>query len=595
MGLTSLKGGNMISILKKLLKSVREYKRDSLLSPLFVTLEVFMEVLIPFFMAAIIDVGINNKDISFTVKVGLILTGTAILSLIFGTLSGKFAASASAGFAKNLRQDMFYNIQNFSFSNIDKFSTASLVTRLTTDVTNVQNAYQMVIRFLIRGPIMLVFALGMAMRVNLHLSVVFLFAIPLLAVGLFTIAIKAHPYFEKVFRRYDRLNSIVQENLAGIRVVKAYVREDFEKKKFYEISDDVYKQFKTAEKIIAFNSPLMQFSMYTSILLISWLSAELIVTDVMTTGQLMSMIVYATQILSSLMMLSMVFVMIIMAETSAGRIVEVLEEKSSLKNCENPIKEVPNGEIKFQDVDFSYSDDSQRLALKNVNIHIKSGETIGIIGGTGSAKTTLVQLIPRLYDVMCGCVKVGGIDIKKYDMETLRNQVAMVLQKNVLFSGTIKENLLWGNENASDEEIVRVCKLAQADSFIESFPEKYNTFIEQGGTNVSGGQKQRLCIARALLKKPKILILDDSTSAVDTKTDSLIRKAFREEIPETTKLIIAQRISSIEDADKIMILNNGYIEAFDTPENLLKNNKIYQEIYYSQKKGGDENDDINNK
>ena len=401
MKLTNLKGGKMIQILKKLLKSVRDYKRDSLLSPLFVTLEVFMEVLIPFFMAAIIDIGITNKDISFTVKVGLILAGTAILSLIFGTLSGKFAASASAGFAKNLRQDMFYNIQNFSFSNIDKFSTASLVTRLTTDVTNVQNAYQMVIRFLIRGPIMLVFALIMAMRVNLRLSVVFLFAIPLLAVGLFTIAIKAPPYFEKVFRKYDRLNSIVQENLAGIRVVKAYVREDFEKKKFYEISDDVYKQFKTAEKIIAFNSPLMQFSMYTSILLISWLSAELIVTDVMTTGQLMSMIVYATQILSSLMMLSMVFVMIIMAETSAGRIVEVLEEKSSLKNCENPIKEISNGEIEFQDVDFSYSDDSQRLALKNVNIHIKSGETIGIIGGTGSAKTTFVQLIPRLYDVMC--------------------------------------------------------------------------------------------------------------------------------------------------------------------------------------------------
>ncbi|SFC28862.1 ABC transporter ATP-binding protein [Clostridium uliginosum] len=573
-------------MLKKLSGSVREYKKDSLITPLFVVLEVVMEVLIPLFMANIIDVGMANGDMPYIIKIGFILVIAAIMSLCFGALSGKFAARASAGFAKNLRKDMFYNIQNFSFSNIDKFSTASLVTRLTTDVTNVQNAYQMVIRILIRGPIMLIFALIMAMGINLKLSIVFLFVIPILGFGLFWIVIKAHPYFEKVFKRYDKLNSVVQENLTAVRVVKAYVREDHENEKFHEISNDVYHQFKSAEKIVAFNSPLMQFAMYTSILLISWLGAKLIISETMTTGQLMSMIVYVTQILSSLMMLSMVFVMIIMAETSSKRIVEVLNETSDLKNIKNPIYTVESGDIDFENVHFSYIGDSKKLALKELNVHIASGETIGIIGGTGSAKTTFVQLIPRLYDVTSGCIKVGGLDLREYDLETLRNEVAMVLQKNVLFSGTIRDNLKWGNQNAPDEEIIRVCKLAQAHEFVQSLTNGYDTVLDQGGTNVSGGQKQRLCIARALLKKPKILILDDSTSAVDTKTDALIRKAFREEIPNTTKIIIAQRISSIEDADKIIVFDNGRIDAIGTPDELLKSNKIYQEVYKSQVKGG---------
>ena len=548
-------------MIKKLLRSVREYKTASLLTPIFVTLEVIMEVLIPFFMSRIIDMGLEQNNLSYTVRLGVILIIAAIASLCFGALSGKYAATASAGFAKNLRHDMFHHVQDFSFSNIDKFSPASLVTRLTTDVTNVQNAYQMVIRVLIRGPLMLVFALIMAMGINMKLSMVFFFAIPFLGIGLFFIAIKAHPYFERVFRTYDELNNTVQENLSAIRVVKAYVREDFEDKKFYNISDKVYHQFRTAEKIIALNAPLMQFTMYTAILLISWMAAKMIVGSTMTTGQLMSMIVYATQILSSLMMLSMVFVMIIMAESSANRIVEVLDEESDLKNPAHPLNSVADGSIDFDNVSFSYVNDPDKSALKDINIHIHSGETIGIIGGK---------------------------DVRDYDIESLRDQVSVVLQKNVLFSGTIKENLRWGNPNASDEELVAACKLAQADEFVRSFPDGYDTYIEQGGTNVSGGQKQRLCIARALLKKPKILILDDSTSAVDTKTDALIRKAFREEIPDTTKIIIAQRISSIEDADRVIVLDDGHIDAFDTPQQLLKTNKIYQEVYQSQVKGAKE-------
>ena len=585
-------------MIKKLLRSVREYKTASLLTPIFVTLEVIMEVLIPFFMSRIIDMGLEQNNLSYTVRLGVILIIAAIASLCFGALSGKYAATASAGFAKNLRHDMFHHVQDFSFSNIDKFSPASLVTRLTTDVTNVQNAYQMIIRVLIRGPLMLVFALIMAMGINMKLSMVFFFAIPFLGIGLFFIAIKAHPYFERVFRTYDELNNTVQENLSAIRVVKAYVREDFEDKKFYKISDKVYHQFRAAEKIVAFNAPLMQFTMYTAILLISWMAAKMIVGSTMTTGQLMSMIVYATQILSSLMMLSMVFVMIIMAESSANRIVEVLDEESDLKNPAHPLNSVADGSIDFDNVSFSYVNDPDKSALKDINIHIHSGETIGIIGGTGSAKTTLVQMIPRLYDTTTGQVRVGGKDVRDYDIESLRDQVSVVLQKNVLFSGTIKENLRWGNPNASDEELVAACKLAQADEFVRSFPDGYDTYIEQGGTNVSGGQKQRLCIARALLKKPKILILDDSTSAVDTKTDALIRKAFREEIPDTTKIIIAQRISSIEDADRVIVLDDGHIDAFDTPQQLLvdfvgfqqllKTNKIYQEVYQSQVKGAKE-------
>lgn len=573
-------------MLKKLLQSVREYKKPSLLAPFYVTLEVIMEVLIPFFMADIIDKGISKEDMSNINKTGLFLLIAAAMSLSFGALSGKYAAEASAGFAKNLRKDMFANIQNFSFSNIDKFSPASLVTRLTTDITNVQNAYQMVIRILIRGPLMLIFALAMSIHINFKLSLIFFIAIPILGIGLWGIAIKAHPYFDIVFKKYDILNNAVQENLNAIRVVKAYVREKFEYNKFFKISADVYHKFKFAEKIIAFNSPLMQFSMYTTILLLSWLGAKMITVGSLTTGLLTSMIVYATQILASLMMLSMVFVMIIMAETSAKRIVEVLEEKSTLNNIENPIYTISDGSIEFDNVSFSYIDDSNKLVLKNLNFSIKSGETVGIIGGTGSAKTTLVQLIPRLYDVTKGVIKVGGIDIRNYDLDTLRKEVAMVLQKNMLFSGTIKENLKWGNPEASDEDLIKYCQYAQAHEFIKNFSEGYDTMLEQGGSNLSGGQKQRICIARAMLKNPKILILDDSTSAVDTKTDTLIRKAFRENIPNTTKLIITQRISSIQEADKIILLDKGEISAIGTHDILMKNSKSYADLYYSQNKGG---------
>ena len=578
-------------MIKKLSKFIGQYKKDSILTPIFVIFEVIMEVIIPYLMAKIIDVGVQNGDLNYIFKIGAILVVSAFLSLTFGMLSGRFAAKASSGFAKNLRKGMFYNIQNYSFTNIDKFSTSSLVTRLTTDVTNVQMAFQMIIRILVRAPIMLIFALAMAFSINSRLALIFVCTMPILAVALFFIATKAHPYFEKVFRKYDVLNRVVGENLNAIRVVKAYNREEHEEKKFEEVNSKVYDLFKKAEKIVAFNGPAMQLTIYTCILLLSWIGAKMIVGGSMQAGELSSIITYAWQILSSLMMLSFVFVMIIIAQSSAERIIEVLDEESTIKNKENPVMEVKDGSIKFENVSFQYDDAKaeDELPLEDINIDIKSGETIGIIGATGSSKSTIVNLIPRLYDVTKGSIKVGGIDVRDYDIETLRNEVAVVLQKNVLFSGTIKENLKWGNKEASDEELVRVCKLAQADGFIQEFPDKYDTVLDQGGTNVSGGQKQRLCIARALLKKPKILILDDSTSAVDTKTDALIRKAFREEIPNTTKIIIAQRITSVEDADRIIVLDDGKINGIGTSEELLKTNEIYKEVYESQKKG-DEDD-----
>lgn len=577
-------------MIRKLLRCIREYKRDSILTPILVTLEVVMEVIIPLLMANLIDYGITAGNMSYILKMGTVLAIFAMLSLFFGAMAGSTAAKASAGFAKNLRHDMYYNVQNFSFSNIDKFSTASIVTRLTTDVTNVQNAYQMIIRMAVRSPIMFVFSMVMSFSVNPTLSLIFLGAVPVLLLGLGFIIKLSFPVFKRVFKRYDRLNSVVQENLRGIRVVKSYVREEHEKKKFNAISGEIYKDFSFAEKLLALNMPLMQFCVYACMLLVSWIGAQLIVGSDMTTGQLMSVITYAMQILMSLMMLSMVFVMITMSRASAERIVEILDEESDIHDVEHPVMQVPNGSVQFKDVCFSYAKDMNKLCLSDINLEIAAGETVGIIGGTGSSKSSLVQLIPRLYDVTQGAVLVGGIDVREYDIETLRNEVAMVLQKNVLFSGTIKENLRWGDENASDEELVRVCKLACADEFIQGFPDGYDTYIEQGGTNVSGGQKQRLCIARALLKKPKILILDDSTSAVDTKTDAMIRKAFAEEIPNTTKFIIAQRISSVENADKIIVMDGGRINAVGTHEELLKNNPIYKEVYFSQIKGGDSDD-----
>lgn len=580
-------------MLKKLASYIKEYKKDTILTPIFVVLEVVMEVIIPLLMARIIDVGIQNGDVHYILEMGILLIVSAILSLTFGMLSGRFAAKASAGYAKNLRKAMFHKVQDYSFENIDKFSTSSLVTRMTTDVTNVQMAFQMIIRILVRGPIMMIFALLMVMSISLKLSAVFFVAIPVLGAILFYIAIKAHPNFERVFKKYDKLNRVVQENVSAIRVVKAYVRESFEEKKFKEVNDEVYENFKKAEKIVAFNGPVMQFTIYTCILLISWIGTQLIVGGQMQTGELSSIITYAWQILASLMMLSFVFVMIIMAQSSAERIIEVVDEEPTIKDKENPVTEVKDGSIKFENVSFQYSDEQEddKFALENINLDIKAGETIGIIGGTGSSKSTLVQLIPRLYDVTKGSIKVGGVDVKDYEIHALRDAVAMVLQKNVLFSGTIAENLRWGDKEADQEELEEACKLAQADGFIKEFPSKYETVLDQGGTNVSGGQKQRICIARALLKKPKILILDDSTSAVDTKTDALIRKAFREEIPNTTKIIIAQRVSSVEDADKIIVLNEGKIDGIGTSEELLKTNAIYREVYESQMKGGDEDEE----
>ena len=575
-------------MLKKLAKCVGEYKSHAIKTPIYVAFECVFDVLIPFLMAFLIDEGINKGDSGVIIKIGITLIVCSILAMFCGVMSGRHAARASSGFAKNLRKKMYHHVQDYSFSNIDKFSASSIVTRHTTDVNNVQMAFQMMTRIAIRSPLMLIFSLIMAFLVNAKLSLIFLCAIPFLGLGLYFIATKAHPIFEKAIKTYDNLNNIVQENIRGIRVVKSYVTEDKEMEKFDVVSKDVYDQFSRASKLVSLNNPLMQFTVSSIIVLISWFGGKEIVAGNLTTGEFASMISYAMQILISLMILSMVLVMIMISRASAERIVELLDEESDIANKENAKTEVKDGSIKFDNVNFSYVKDINKLCLKNVNLEIKSGETIGIIGGTGSSKTTLVQLIPRLYDVTTGRLLVGGVDVRDYDLHTLRNEVAMVLQKNVLFSGTIKENLRWGNENATDEELENACKLAQAHDFIMSFPDKYDTYIEQGGTNVSGGQKQRLCIARALLKKPKILILDDSTSAVDTKTDSLIRKAFAEEIPNTTKIIIAQRISSVQDADKIIVMDNGEINAFGTHEELLASNPIYKEVYESQNqmKGG---------
>ena len=579
-------------MIKKLMESIRQYKKASILAPVLVLVEVAMEIIIPLVMAELIDKGIDQGHMPSVIKFGIILLIAAMISLLFGALAGKYAAIASSGFARNLRHDMYYKIQEYSFANIDKFSTASIVTRLTTDVTNLQMAYQMIIRMAVRCPFMLVFALIASFSIDANLSFVFLVAIPILGFGLLFIANHVHPIFERVFRTYDKLNRVVQENLRGIRVVKSFTREDHEIEKFESISNTIYKDFSKAEKILAFNMPLMQFSMYACMLIVSWLCARAIVAcggDAalgLSTGEFMSLITYATQILMSLMAVSMVFVMIIISRASAERIYEILVEESTLHNGENPIYQVKDGSISFENVTFSYSEKNEKPVLDHINLNILSGQTIGILGGTGSSKSSLVQLIPRLYDVTEGRVTVGGVDVREYDIESLRNQVAMVLQKNELFSGTIKDNLRWGNENATDDEILHACQLACADEFVSGFPQGYDTYIEQGGTNVSGGQKQRLCIARALLKKPKILILDDSTSAVDTKTDAMIRKAFREEIPDTTKIIIAQRVSSVQDADQILVMDDGKLAACGTHEELLQSCKIYQEVYYSQNKGG---------
>ena len=574
-------------MIKKLSSCLKEFKRDTILTPIFMALEVVMEILIPFLLSSLIDNGISKGDLGYIYKVGALMLVAACFSLTFGILGGKFGATASTGFARYLRKEMYCNIQNFSFSNIDRYSTAGLVTRLTTDVTNVQNAFQMIIRMFVRAPFTMICAMVMSFYINAKISCIFLGAIIILGGALYFIMTKAHPHFKELFRNYDKLNASVQENLTGIRVVKAYVREDHENKKFKKASQKLYDLSVLAEKLIILNNPIMQFVMYTCIILISWLGANMIVDGSMQTGELVSLFTYLMNILMSLMMVSFVFVMVIMSRSSAERIAEVLSEKSDIVNPENPVFEVKDGSIEFQNVDFKYTDDEEGLNLDNINLVIKSGQTIGILGGTGSAKTTLVQLIPRLYDVSKGIVKVGGVDVRDYDIKTLRNEVSMVLQKNVLFSGTIKENLRWGNKNATDEEIIKACHSACADEFIDKFPNKYDTFIEQGGNNVSGGQKQRLCIARALLKKPKILILDDSTSAVDTRTDALIRKAFKEDIPNTTKIIIAQRISSIEDSDKIIVLDDGKINGIGTHDELLKNNAIYREVYESQMKGDD--------
>ena len=568
--------------------AIRDNKKASILAPIFVCFEVLFEVLIPVVMAILIDKGIDAGDQGEILRLGGILIVMAVCALIFGVLAGGAAADASAGLARNLRHDIYHHVQNFSFANIDKFSTAGIVTRLTTDVTNVQNAYQMIIRVAVRAPVMLVFAFAMTVYISPRLATIYLCAIPILGIGLALIISRVHGLFTQVFDTYDELNNVVQENLTGIRVVKSFVREDFEKKKFGTISEKLFRGFLKAERLIILNMPLMQFCVYACLLLISWIGARLVVGGSMTTGALTSMFNYTFQILMSLMMLSMVMVMVIIARSSAERIEEILEEESSLKSKPDGVREVPDGSVDFENVSFSYVNDPHNTSLNHMDLHIRSGETVGILGGTGASKTTLVQLIPRLYDVTVGTVKVGGIDVREYDLEVLRNEVAMVLQKNTLFSGTIKENLRWGNEHASDEEIERVCRLAQADPFILEMPAKYDTYIEQGGTNVSGGQKQRLCIARALLKKPKILILDDSTSAVDTKTDALIRQAFREEIPDTTKFIIAQRISSVQDADHILVLDDGHISAYGTHEELLKTSQIYQEVFASQQKGGEE-------
>ena len=581
--------------MKRLLQELKEYKASSIKAPLFMIGEVGLELSLPTLMAYVIDNGVMKGDMRTAVLMGLVMLVVAFLSLVCGALSAKNASYASAGFVKNLRKAMFENIQRFSFRNVDRYSTAGLITRLMTDTTNVQNAYMMILRMCVRAPMMLILAMVMTFTIHADLAVYFLYALIFLAVALTLITILSYPVFRRVFRKYDDLNASVQENITNMRVVKAYVKEEAETKKFKSASEKLYEMFCKAEKILVLNGPMMQLAMYACIMAIGWFGAQFVVGGSLTTGELMSMFTYTMQLLMSLMMLSMVFVMVSMSTASAKRIVEVLEETSDIHNPAKPVYEIADGSIRFENVSFDYythefDKDADDAVLRNINLEIASGETIGILGGTGSAKSTLVQLIPRLYDVQKGAVYVGGRNVKEYDLDTLRNEVAMVLQKNVLFSGTIKDNLRWGNDQASDEEMIRACRLAQADEFISRFPDGYDTYIEQGGSNVSGGQKQRLCIARALLKKPKILILDDSTSAVDTKTDALIRKAFREDIPDTTKLIISQRISSIEDADRIVVLNDGEIDGIGTHEELLAGNAIYQEIYETQKKGADDDE-----
>jgi ATP-binding cassette subfamily B protein len=591
---TFFKERKFTNMIKTLGAHIKEFKKDSIITPIFMILEVIMEMIIPLLMASIIDDGINGNggagNLGHIYKVGGWMIIAALFGLFAGLMGAKFGARAATGFARNLRKAMFENIQTFSFSNIDKYSTSSLITRLTTDVTNIQNSYQMILRMAMRAPMTMIIAMIMAFSINARLASIYLVAVIFLAICVALIMPRANRYFRQVFEKYDALNASVQENVSAIRVVKAYVREDYETEKFSKANQNIYNMFLRAEKLVVINMPLMQATVYACILIISWLGAKMIVSSTLTTGELMSMLTYCMNILSSLMMVSMIFVMLSMSAASAKRIAEVLEEKSDLSNPENPVMEVKDGSIVFKHVDFAYSKTSKPV-LKDININIKSGETIGIIGGTGSAKSSFVNLISRLYDVTAGELLVGGIDVRKYDMETLRNQVAVVLQKNVLFSGTILENLRWGDKNASEEECIRACKLACADEFIQKMPDKYNTYIEQGGTNVSGGQKQRLCIARALLKKPRILILDDSTSAVDTATDAKIRKAFAEEIPNTTKLIIAQRISSVQNADRIIVMDNGKVSDFGTHDELLKTSPIYKEVYESQTGGNGDFDE----
>jgi ATP-binding cassette subfamily B protein len=573
-------------MIKRLAGCIRQYRTATILTPIFLILEVIMEILVPKLMVSLIDKGIVAGSMSYIVKIGLILILCAMISLVFGILSGKYAAEASSGFARNLRQDMYNHVQSFSFANIDKFSTGSIVTRLTTDVSNVQQAFMTIIRVAFRSPVVLILSLVSAFSINAKLSLIYLCTIPFLSLGLYIMIRNAHPIFERVFRTYDDLNNVVQENLHGIRVVKSFVREAYEKEKFGKISNRIFKDFSRAEKIVAFNNPLMNLAMYSCMILASWFGARLIVGGEMTTGELTGIITYAMQILMSLMMLSQVFVMLTISRASAERVIELLDERSDLRNPAQPVCSVSDGSIGFHNVDFSYTKNEEKLCLSGIDLDIRPGETVGVIGSTGSSKTSLVQLIPRLYDATSGSVTVGGVDVRDYDIETLRDAVGMVLQKNELFSGSVKDNLRWGDQNAGDDALIRVCKLAQAHDFISEMPNGYDTYIEQGGTNVSGGQKQRLCIARALLKKPKILILDDSTSAVDTATDAQLRKAFREELPHTTKIIIAQRISSVEDADKIIVLDNGQINGVGTHEELLETNTIYREVYTSQLKGG---------